>query len=307
MKSNKVALCDKDERYICSLMNYINGDKESPIVMLAFTDLEKLIKYLENNTVDLIILTDELQMPNSRIKVIYLTENEKNNKTHTYLKYQSGVVISNIILDELKRISNIEKNSSVIFSGVYSPFGRSGKTKFALSYCKLFSDDAIYLGMEDYNSLEINNSTMENVIYYIKQRKGEIISYIYENASLEYGMPVIPSCQTYLDIKALDASDIKWLHDQFIEAAKSKRVMIEIGSACLYDISILVCFDRIYIPTLKNEECQNKLKNFYSILEKKQLINVKESIVEIDVSLFNIFSEEINKYIYEIEDRMWKE
>lgn len=142
--------------------------------------------------------------------------------------------------------------------GVYSPLGRSGKTSFALSYAK--SHSFFYLGMEDYGLIGKSKSSMDDVIYLIKNRKKDICMEMSALSEVWREIRMIRSPIFFQDVLRLSLEDWMWFLGCLKEGGFS--AIADFGTAGLIDFGILALFDRVYVTELEGEIEQKKLSLF---------------------------------------------
>lgn len=284
MKTYKVVLCDHEERYVTALMNYMNRMSKLPVVSMAFTDVDEMIMYLKEHKVDLIITE---RMPDSikntvnqatKILYIYASQESMQEGSTGIFKYSPA---SEYVRSMLQVLSEEEQ---VVQSGVYgrciavySPHGRCGKTMLAKGlsdyYCRqsMQKSASIYLGMEEYGCRMGDEHAMEELLYYIKQRAGNISMKTKALATKQYGYDLIAGYGSYEELRELTCSDIKWFLEAVRQEGLYERVIADIGSGSLSDLNILQYFDVVYIPRLQESDSEQKWRTFCVTLHNKEL------------------------------------
>lgn len=303
IKTYRIAIFVKEIAYGDRLMNYINKTRESHLLAMSFSYKEKLYQYLSNNKVDIILTDCEVEYKEG--KVIYLVE-ENTDKSLT--KYSNEVIYkyskAHDIIAEITRnlmVDTYKKSSKdVEIVGVYSPFGRSGKTILARNLCSCLEyERTLYLGLDEFaiNTKEIQG--MDSIMYYAKKRDETIGDKIKEICIQEELVDVLSSPLVYTDLLQFNYSDFQWLISKLRDRNEYKRIVFDIGSGSLSDFHILELFDRLYITTLNSSEqkrkqvktrmnymeveCVDKLENFYIILEAIGLEEVKDRVLEVHI------------------------
>ena len=146
MKQGILAIYDKDTAYACRLMEYLNQNKEFFLEARVFTDLLHLQDYLEEMTVEVLLVGERISLDTidkEQIRhIMLLSEHgmvcEESEYPHLY-KYQSmeGLVKEIVLcysgtgIRAGTKLLEMENEKTLI--GVFSPFGGSGKTLFSIA------------------------------------------------------------------------------------------------------------------------------------------------------------------------------
>ncbi|MBQ8982736.1 MAG: hypothetical protein IJ079_04030 [Lachnospiraceae bacterium] len=283
MRTYKVVLCDPEEEYILALMNYINRNTQIPVLAMAFTEAHDMYSYLAEHKADLIFadcIPDEWQENVDRgTKVIYIYTSQKD-KPEGVLGIYKYSPASEYVHSMLQVFSEEEQ---VVQSGiggcsiaVYSPHGRSGKTMLAKALCAYYSRQSmqaagcIYLGMEEYGFRKKDDHAMEELLYYIKQRTGNISMKMKTLAKDCYGYDLITG-SSFEELRELNEEDLKWLIEAVQKEGLYEKVVVDIGSGSLSDLKLLQYFNVVYIPRLRDSDSEQKWKTFCITLDHKEM------------------------------------
>lgn len=176
-----LVLADSDDFFLKSLSRYIL-DHNSAFEVNIFTSDEYLLKYISNNSVDILLieegmLTSDVLSKTKNIITLILDDVSKETATYIHInKYQKTEAFLKEITfryaegkGDKSLFSSNSRHANVI--SVYSPVGGSGKTTFALALAGTLAKNGVkvfYLNMEKFNS---------SVLYFGKN--GESISEIF--------------------------------------------------------------------------------------------------------------------------------
>lgn len=127
----KVGMLDTDSAYQRAFMEYLNLRATIPIRLLTFTSEEALEQFCDQNTLDLLLVGDEMSNLKWKKQTVVLTKSrEFEKKEHYIFHYQSMEMIVKYILDQMdQQHPNVENEYA--FLAVYSPLGRCGKIEYA--------------------------------------------------------------------------------------------------------------------------------------------------------------------------------
>ncbi len=335
MKSYKVAICDTEPSFTIALMNYINRNAGIPILAMAFTGVEQLQEYLRQHETDMIVvdeamvseavaanqscgkLSDEIlesvpvllllrsgEHPEESGEVISRSTNGMTCGIKGISKYSPASVLVKKMLEVLgQKRTFIGSGQEGVAIGIYSPIGRSGKSRLAGALCEYWSgqsenpsvDDIVmsgrtlYLGMEEYGP---EGTAMETVLYYLKQRSENLSMQLKALAQTKMGYDFIPSAGCYQELRELGAEDMERLLQTICREGYYRQVVADIGSGSLAELKCLLAFDVIYMPYLQEQETQQRLEMFIHCVKRMDiwddlnrrcyLVNVEEVLGKTD-------------------------
>lgn len=168
---------------------------------------------------------------------------------------------------------------------VYSPLGRSGKTSFACAYARVHS--FFYIGMEEFGIKTNDFCDKGTLLYYIKNRKENITSWIRETAEEWEGITVLGTPSLFTDVRELGWDDYAWFLEQIRKDRGMGSVIFDFGSCCMTEFEILDLFDKVYLPVLPGVTEERKLKQFREMLfERNGLMEEKLSEIMVPALSF---------------------
>jgi hypothetical protein len=306
-----VGICDSDFEYMRNLMNYINSDRNNPMFALAFSDTGKLEAYMENHTLDLLILDEdkleEMNLTHTRILCLSRGMEGNERKISSVGRKMSGektghrqnmMTKGDMLCEEQEDKSHIEyvykfskardivvaavrlsgrefitrKNSVFKGIGIISPLGRCGKTNLAISLC--MADEVrggLYIGMEEYSSFQDQEDVMSNVFYLAKQRSDNFITYVEEHVVKLESYSVLGYMKSYIDALELTARDMAWMIEKLKAWGRYSTIVWDLGQAVIKDLAILEMFDDVVMPVLNDELSVSKIKVFEEMLEREEM------------------------------------
>ena len=295
MKQYKVALLDWEEEYVLRFMEYVNSKKDIPFMILAFTCGDKLKAYLQQGKVDL-ILEGKHKAPSLDQSFCSIPLTEESIGGNTIYKYQP---IQGLIKDVMGRLNHqgitFEKENNVKAYGVYSPIGRSGKTRLALGICR-YIGNGLYLGMEEYSGFSYEKYGMDDLMFYIKERnKASLLGKIKGMTQRAEGVEIIESPLYYLDMRTLKYQDMKWLLVMLKTSGLYSVIVADIGGGSVGDFNLLNGFDTIYVPILEGQVAQQKknhMEHFFQKMEQKEILEKIQYLQVPEEPFFSIAMEQ---------------
>lgn len=288
----EISLIEKDEDYGKKFCVGLNREGKGKWNVKLFTGIEKLKKYPEHFAIIMLTNLNELE----RIKVIfknqviiYLTSEIKEqeiieNGYEKIYRYQSIKLISRDLKNIIGKLGYDEKVRKTIYA-IYSPIGRCGKTTLGIGLAEDRIKNTLYVGMEDYNSLDI---TREEYIdgnifyYYVKEKNTDKIKEL-----LKKDQNIITSPNYFGDLKNIYQEDLLFIKKE-IENSKYQMIFFDIGSFILANIEWLNIFDYIIVPYLDDALSQYKKKQFVErintdsdLFRKVKFVNMNQNLVKI--------------------------
>ncbi|MDD6402413.1 MAG: hypothetical protein PUG10_12510 [Lachnospiraceae bacterium] len=266
----RVGIVDNNNEYVMNLMKYIN-EHFFDLKLIMFSGIDKARNYYENNSLDGLIVDEEnyeLDFINEN-QVAFFCE-EKLTGEHNIFRYQNMDVIHNKIVDMFLIDGCLCDEDYII--AVYSPIGRSGKTKYAIDICNK-SEKGIYIGWEDYSGMvsgsEHDKRIFNEFMYYLTEKNIKLFD-VLDNAKANQNGKYIRSTCIENDVKCIDASMIKWLSKELKQEGRFK-LCFDVGIGAIDDLKILSCMDKVYVPYLDDELSKRKITQFRNRLKNMNI------------------------------------
>lgn len=252
----KVGMLDTDSAYQRAFMEYLNLRATIPIRLFTFTSEEALEQFCDQNTLDLLLVGDEMLKLKWKKQTVVLTKSrEFEKKEHYIFRYQSMEMIVKYILDQMdQQHPNVENEYA--FLAVYSPLGRCGKTEYAKKICRKFRR-SLYVNWEGISSEKAEEGIGSWMIYCMKSRNEECIEYLQQHSCKK-----VPPPDSYQDITQVEKGDLEWFRDQVRKKQLYDAVVFDIGTTVLCGYPVLDVFDKVYVPELGDPVSKNKMQEF---------------------------------------------
>lgn len=274
-----IGLAGTKSGFLQRLMDYVNGLGEAEAFLC--TKERQLLEEIRHREPVVVFCMEDFARDELLLvpRVNFVSEQEQEDGIY---QYQSA----SALYKEMRKF--IWKETPKIVAGkgpqqiyaVYSPLGRCGKTSFACAYAR--SHSFFYISLEEYGIRTNNFCDKGNVLYYIKNRKEGITAYLKQAAEEWEGIQILGAPTLFTDIRDLEWEDFSWLIEQIRKDGSMPSVMMDFGSCCMVDFSILDLFDKVYLPILSGDTEERKLKQFRELVYE---VNgrMEEKLVEIMV------------------------
>ncbi len=285
MKEIRIGVFDQEREYVEMLSSFLREFSRGKWWLTGYTNPDMLGKSISGNKLDFLISTNMEILKNGKKNpdgpiLIYLGEEirdrSKEEDIYCIYRFQNAKTIGG----EIKKLI-LQKNKNAqmgqAFIAIYSPVGRCGKTSLA---CAITEGGEygkwLYLGMEDYSSMETYSDTGD-FLYFIKERKEETILSMVENSN---GKIIVG--QGAFETRCFDKEDIDWLRNLFKKSSYTGAVM-DIGTGSIKNYTLLFSMDWLFIPYLKDEVSDRKIENFEKVLQLYGYEDIREQMVFLDM------------------------
>lgn len=302
----RLGICDTDSHYSMGLMEYINMHANIPLKCIAFSSIECMAESVSKSELD-IALIDEAMEVNALdgifdgIPFIRLTTHKvRSDGANDIYKYQNVEYIVEALLGRLESLHRNIRVEQRIY-GVYSPIGRCGKTRLAMGICS-YHGKSLYIGMEDYPSVYVGDkpdmeACRERFMYYWISKNIKIMDCIMDMSEKKDSFSCIYGAVYFADNRQILSEHISWLSDILRREGTYNRVVFDIGTGSLSDISLLDSFDSVFIPVLNDMVSERKLKVFRDLLSRGICSMSEDRVVEVVVPDGEYDSTEIMEYV----------
>ncbi|MFR5601826.1 MAG: hypothetical protein ACLTKI_05480 [Lachnospiraceae bacterium] len=301
-----MAVYDIDPFYADRFADFANQKEKVPFTVVPFTTMERLKAYLEDHTVELLLVSqfvEKRDLEKLPIKqIITLTEGEVAKLENTYpnvYKYQStdGVIREVMSLycgqtqEELQVVTGIKAG----ILGVYSPVNRCLKTSFALTAGQVLGQDArvLYLTFEEYSGFskmvgETFQSDLSDLLYYYHQGKfnlPRLNAVVHSLGNLDY----VPPARYPEDLYQVTAQELADFIGRLAKETNYDTVLVDLGQMGRRSVEILEVCDIIYMPVKDDCVSVAKLEEFEEYLQLSNRQPLLEKIQKLKLPYHNSF------------------
>ncbi|MDO5344744.1 MAG: hypothetical protein Q4E91_03260 [Lachnospiraceae bacterium] len=297
MKKSIFAVCDLEASYACNLSEYMNERKNTPFEVQAFTNLESLGKFTENNHIELLLISTEAMcdavkdMDIERIIILSDGEAVENLEENPCVyKYQSS---DSLVAEVMNFYARTKPSLNTMFFcgskvkviGVYSPLNRVGKTMFALTLGEILGEreKVLYLNLEDYNGFETIFSTsyrsdLSDLIYFARQKEGNLIYKLNGMIQTFRNLDYIPPAFSPGDLR--DVGCEEWLSflGEITSCGEYDVLILDIGTQIEDLLQLLQACTKIYMPVLEDHISRAKLLQFEKNVNALEYSGIFEKI-----------------------------
>ncbi len=182
-----ICICDTDKEYLKALGRYLLAVKQYQFSINLFEKKENLNQFLEENSTDILLLSEQLYNEETNYKkteiTIILIEGLISNTcinrpwVEKYIKPEK--IVEKIIRlysgASNKEIPTLDDNKKALIIGIFSPSGGCGKTTLSLKICEMLSKTekkVLFLSLEGIPSYKnqlniLGDKSITDLFYFI--------------------------------------------------------------------------------------------------------------------------------------------
>ncbi len=299
MKKQNFAICDLEESYALRLMECLTERRSVPFTILAFSEVESLRKFAKENPVEILLISDRMMaedIPQMNVNlIVILSEGESTGEFADYpavYKYQPS---DSLIAEVMNYYANqaipqtqvfLKRNVKII--GIYSPVRRCGKTCFALTLGQILAQrkSVLYLNLEEYSGFEALtgqtfSSDISDVLYFIRQNKGNSIFKLNAAVKRIGGMDYIPPAFSAGDLREITAAQWIKLLEEITAVGGYDTVILDIGETVEDKFALLGHCTDLYMPALGDAVSQAKLAQYERLLQELEYEEIRQRTKQI--------------------------
>lgn len=275
MAKRVMAVYDVDPLYAERLTEFVNRKEQIPFTVMAFTSLERLKVYGEDNKIELLLIHSSISQEEiekiGAAFVVMLADGEVVPLGEPYPsvnKYQAADCIMREVMkyycDDPKEpgYTMVSKTGRII--GIYSPINRCLKTSFALAMGQLLARDfkVLYLNLEDCSGFgrligEEYRRGLSDLLYYYSQegfRWVRLGSVVYTWGDLDY----VPPVEYPEDLCQVTGHLMAELISHIARESAYESIILDLGQFGKKAAEVLEVCDVVYMPV--KDDCVSAAK-----------------------------------------------
>ena len=275
MRAVSLWICGNIQDYTLRLMEYINRQKNSPFVVHAYFELEKLPHKKDSS--DILLIDSELYEEQESLLeftcIILLDEGNVKKALAGYpciFKYQPAKAVYNRLLEiYLEREHMVEPAHRVggaYVVAVYSPAGRIGKSDFTRKFgIREGYGKRLNINLELFTRTE-HSSGITDVLYYFRQQRGNLSRKIELTAESEGELDSLGGAACPWDLFDVSVDEWKDFFQQLKTEGYYDLIVADVGYLP-QNPEFFRCFDKVYIPYIQEDKVLGKVTAFEAVLE----------------------------------------
>ena len=317
MKKRVLGLFDSNQKYMEKMYHYLDEEPKLHFTFVAFTSEEKLNNYLERESIDcLIVSEDKKRSYNGVKKVVSIYEQAQNDGIYRYTP--GDEVVSRLteligITDEETEIPGYSRTKLI---GVYSPVGRTMKTSFCAVLGQMLAKNyrVLYLNFESFSGMNVEDSVdkksdLADVLYFYNNIKQEFKVKFHNSIINHNGLDMIQSAYYYLDLSYITPEELDSFINELISMNEYDYVILDLSDYLqgLFDSFLARC-SIIYTLTASDYRAQSKIFHYETILNEYNRGDILTKTRKFNVPTIRNLPDKIDRLLYtELADFVRKE
>lgn len=279
-----MAIYDVDPFYAARFADVVNQKEKIPFEVLAFSSFDKLKKFMEENPVELLLISSAVSHEEAEGlgagKVICLSDGETLQADMEYpsiYKYQSsGSIIREVMACYCEREPELLPGSALRAAsnimGIFSPVGRCLKTSLAITMGQLLAQEGrtLYLNLEECSGLSVLTRTdykedLSDLLYFYSHGNYNLLrlnSVVHSIEALDY----IPPVRYPEDLAQADADQLIGLVETIAKEGSYQNLILDIGSYGKFALGLMRICSIVYMPVKEDSVSLAKLEAFENYL-----------------------------------------
>ena len=279
----KVAICDRNLRYLEDLMEYLDGRENCPFELLGFTDVEGLLTAARaDESLRIAVVSEEMyvaELEELAVKILILDEGLDKCAEQVYWvdKYQPAREIYKVIMglcieeEDLPALPSGGKETRIL--GFYSPIKRSMQTAFALALGRSLSSryKVLYVSFEQYAGLRNSmqgqgGKDLFDLLYYLKEA-GDKFAYRFSQVEQFRGdMAYIPPVIAGQNLVYVTVREWLTLINRLKTLGKFDFVLLDLSDSMQGIFEILRMCEKIFTATVSEGTAIGKMEQYEYLL-----------------------------------------
>lgn len=293
MEKTRLGLLETDGymKLLCRFLESRSDILESRL----FTEMDKLEHYLENHTLDALLVGEPICFERIRnrqaVKTIILFSeqnlNEKQVEIPVIFKYQSAQKLLQEILiyleeetEALKRKTRCREGPD--FFAFFSPCGMGEKPPNSMikDWIEDREQGGLQIDLKIFSGWgeDKENRGMSELIFYLKQRseksKRKLQALIQNGEDMDYIAPA----EDYRDLYGLQAEDVDYLLCMLSEETEYNFVFFDVGFVSEAAMYLLSCCKQLYLPEARDSWERNQQQSWKQLMLRDGMGHVLEKI-----------------------------
>lgn len=287
-----------EEKFMSSFSGYLHGKRRDMLEIRLFTGKEALWKAAAEGKIDVLFAeglalqeTDSLLSHMSQIFILAEEEQEvmrQEGSVQRIFKYQPAKEIMGILLSALAENDRISFSPASLgqrkgeLIALYSPFGGSGVTSYAMGMAKesARSFRTLYINLELFQSFvhvqgrkkladSVQNPGMSEVVFYLRQKKEKLALKLETLVYQWAGADILSGVEDYRDLLSITREDIQSFLEILLGQTGYEKIFFDIGILQESMMYLMEQCSRLYMPKPAAETQECKLKAFRELLRKE--------------------------------------
>lgn len=325
MENKILVICDSEPTYAELLTKQLLRLDEGTLEIRKFSDMSKLKEFAVDKLITYLLISEEYKGDLEEVEALsyYFLTNSKGEVENDFLdseylyRYQAVKDIYEKIVgykhynQEMKSKEILNQRTEII--GMYNPVRRSGQTTFARAMAAELGRKklkVLYINLDeigvsvdklrDFEKDVEGKGNISDIIYYLKQKSEQLPELIKRATHQGRRYDFIAPPAIFTELQSVTQQEWILLMD-YLKNADYQRIILDLDSKIQGYLEILDKCDRVLVPSVQGDECDEKKDSFNKglrvlgknkLLIKMEPVTVPKFVKEIDMQVVNFLKHE---------------
>lgn len=290
----RLAICDRDERYLQSMQNYLMK-RLTQFEVLTFATLNEAAEYSKRHAFAICLLSESLYEKDLQgmqaLEILILRENGKKEITeYSYMeKYQSMEKLIQELLNEyaehsLMDVPVYQCTKNVTIHAFYTPMVSREQTRAALALGQILLErkrKVLYLNLQAFAGYEelLTEKKMADItdLLYVAERQDANLGFRIQSMKQRLGgLDYFSPAEDAMDLLPVTQAEWKGLIERVVETGEYTDIILDLSELCQGLYYFLQTSDYVYSMIARTKEEQLTVEQYKKQLEKRQMLTVLE-------------------------------
>lgn len=290
----RLAICDKDERYLQSMQNYLMK-RLTQFEVLTFHTLYELTEYSKRQAFAICMLSETVYEKNleglQALQIFILREEGKKEiKEYPYMeKYQSMERLIQKLLNEyadhsLMDVPVYQYQKAIKVHVFYSPMLSREQTRAAFTLAQILSEKKrkiLYLNLHAYAVykqwiMENSVADITDLLYVAERQEGNLSLRIQGMKQRLGNVDYIAPAEDYMDLLPITQAEWQAFMEKLLKINEYTDIVLDLSELCQGLYYFLQTSDCIYSMHARTKEEQYVINQYKKQLEKRQMLSILE-------------------------------
>lgn len=300
-----LGLIDSDKAYGTKLYEILCERYSNNFELLFFTKQSELEKYLEDNRLDYLIVSQdiswELEGDENYEKIILTGDKDKEfgNVVYKYVGESEILKKISMVLFADKYSSGSGGSDESMVIGVYSPIKRCFQTTFAVTLGQILSKDkkCLYLNFESFSGFDSlrtyqNDADIMDLVYYSTCEQESFATHLETIVEKIGNLSFVRPAREYFRYREVDRH--KWVNllNLIKEKTDYQVIILDLSENVCGLFDVLAECDKVYTIAGKDKVSEYKMLQYEGLIQSLNKGEITQKTQEVTIPIFRTVPEE---------------
>ncbi|MBO5461085.1 MAG: hypothetical protein J5983_04735 [Ruminococcus sp.] len=296
MHVKNFVICDPQKKYSMKLLRTFRTKNQRAYQYYLFHALDDMENCMAKKRIHILLISEEFSKRlrddiTVEKKLVLTDQNRKVRGERVIFRYQSAEDIWLQVQKEAVRRKVSAPKKAAKGEGeliaVYSPVHRIGKTTFALELGRRLAEKepVLYLNLEEYSGgdyyfPEKQKQNLGDLLYYLRQEKGNLGMRISVMAGQYEGLDFIMPMTCVQDLRAVKGEEWVMLFERILKECIYEKVILDLGDSIDGIYQILKKCTSIYMPYIEEPAAAAKMRQYTDNIRRMGMEEILEKTIQ---------------------------